>query len=116
MKRSLLGLIAALSFAFTVAQAAPRIQNRQTTSSRTFRGEAMDSARWRTGHGEGDVRRLKQDDYCRFDDTFPDDRFHREGSSVRSGALAGDGATRVYSFLYIPVRRGLRSRRRKITR
>lgn len=55
MKRSVLGLIAALSFAFTVAQAAPRIQNRQTTSSRTFRGEAMDSARWRTGHGEEDV-------------------------------------------------------------
>lgn len=44
MKRSVLGLGAALLLAFTVAQAAPRIQNDQTTSPRTFRGEIMDSA------------------------------------------------------------------------
>jgi len=44
MKRSVLGLAAALSLAFTIAQAAPRVQNDQTTSPRTFRGEIMDSA------------------------------------------------------------------------
>ena len=44
MRRSLLGLAAVLSLAFTVAQAAPRVQNDQTTSPRTFKGEVMDSA------------------------------------------------------------------------
>lgn len=44
MKRSVLGLGAALLLAFTLAQAAPRVQNDQTTTPRTFRGEIMDSA------------------------------------------------------------------------
>lgn len=44
MKRSIFGLAASLLLAFTVVQAAPRAQNDQTTSSRTFRGEIMDSA------------------------------------------------------------------------
>lgn len=44
MKRSLLALTAALSLAVTIAQAVPRVQNDQSTSPRTFRGEIMDSA------------------------------------------------------------------------